>query len=269
MPARCSTRCTGSGRHHRRRADVVYESSARPPRRPSEAVAERRRSRHAARAWPWVDVATGSLGQGLPIAVGMALSGKYVDKLPFNVWVLLGDSEVAEGSIWESPSTKPSLQAKQRDCHSGHEPTGPAGTDGTRLGCTRLCRPRPAFGGMHRESTATTSPLSVQPIRKRAPGRETHMRRREDRERLGRLARGKQGRMAWQGPQSGPGERGHQGTGRRAPHHVHVAKPAQVQAATPPVAQPLRLPVYEVGTEEATRKAFGMRSWRSAPVDRT
>ncbi len=50
---------------------------------------------------PWVDVATGSLGQGLPIAVGVALAGKYLDKLPYKVWVLCGDSEMAEGSIWE------------------------------------------------------------------------------------------------------------------------------------------------------------------------
>ena len=49
-----------------------------------------------------VDVATGSLGQGLPIGVGMALNGKYLDKLPYHVWVVLGDSEMAEGSIWEA-----------------------------------------------------------------------------------------------------------------------------------------------------------------------
>ncbi|HCI82008.1 MAG TPA: transketolase [Ktedonobacter sp.] len=51
---------------------------------------------------PWVDVATGSLGQGLPIAVGIALAGKYLDKLPYHVWALMGDSEMAEGSIWEA-----------------------------------------------------------------------------------------------------------------------------------------------------------------------
>jgi transketolase len=51
---------------------------------------------------PWIEVATGSLGQGLPMGVGMALDGKYLDKLPFRVWVLLGDSEMAEGSIWEA-----------------------------------------------------------------------------------------------------------------------------------------------------------------------
>ena len=51
---------------------------------------------------PWVDVATGSLGQGLPYAVGMALAGKRLDRLPFRVWTLCGDSEIAEGSQWEA-----------------------------------------------------------------------------------------------------------------------------------------------------------------------
>ncbi len=51
---------------------------------------------------PWVDVATGSLGQGLPIAVGIALAGKRLDRLPFRVWVVCGDSEMAEGSMWEA-----------------------------------------------------------------------------------------------------------------------------------------------------------------------
>src|SRR5438876_1126618 len=57
---------------------------------------------HPTPAIPWVDVATGSLGQGLPIGVGVALAGQYLDKLPFHVWVLCGDSELAEGSIWEA-----------------------------------------------------------------------------------------------------------------------------------------------------------------------
>jgi transketolase len=51
---------------------------------------------------PWVDVATGSLGQGLPIGVGIALAGKRVLEAPYRVWVLVGDSESAEGSIWEA-----------------------------------------------------------------------------------------------------------------------------------------------------------------------
>ena len=50
---------------------------------------------------PWVDVATGSLGQGMPIGLGMAIAMR-LDKLPGRVWVLMGDSEVAEGSVWEA-----------------------------------------------------------------------------------------------------------------------------------------------------------------------
>ncbi len=57
---------------------------------------------HPTPVLPWVDVATGSLGQGLPIGVGMALAAKYLERLPSRVWVLCGDSEMAEGSMWEA-----------------------------------------------------------------------------------------------------------------------------------------------------------------------
>jgi transketolase len=57
---------------------------------------------HPTPALPWVDVATGSLGQGLPIGVGVALAGKQLDRIPFRVWVVCGDSEMAEGSMWEA-----------------------------------------------------------------------------------------------------------------------------------------------------------------------
>src|SRR6202140_4335488 len=53
-------------------------------------------------ATPGVDVAPGSLGRALPVSVGVALAGKDLDKLPFHVWTLCGDSELAEGSIWEA-----------------------------------------------------------------------------------------------------------------------------------------------------------------------
>ncbi|MGV9250044.1 transketolase [Streptomyces sp. NPDC003697] len=58
---------------------------------------------------PWVETATGSLGQGLPIGVGMALAGKRLERAGYRVWVLCGDSELAEGSIWEAAE------------HAGHE----------------------------------------------------------------------------------------------------------------------------------------------------
>ena len=57
---------------------------------------------HPTPVLPWVDVATGSLGQGLPYGVGIALAGKRLDRLPYRIWVLCGDSEMAEGSMWEA-----------------------------------------------------------------------------------------------------------------------------------------------------------------------
>jgi len=57
---------------------------------------------HPTPVLPWVDVATGSLGQGLPIGVGMALAARELEHLDTRVWVLCGDSEMAEGSMWEA-----------------------------------------------------------------------------------------------------------------------------------------------------------------------
>ena len=57
---------------------------------------------HPTPRFKWSEVATGSLGQGLSIGVGMALNGKYLDKLDYRVYVLMGDGESAEGSVWEA-----------------------------------------------------------------------------------------------------------------------------------------------------------------------
>lgn len=57
---------------------------------------------HPTATFPYVDVATGSLGQGLSIGVGTALNARYLDDMPYRTFVLLGDSEMAEGSQWEA-----------------------------------------------------------------------------------------------------------------------------------------------------------------------
>lgn len=57
---------------------------------------------HPTPVLPWVDLATGSLGLGIAAAVGIALAGSRLDQLPYHVWVLCGDSELAEGSVWEA-----------------------------------------------------------------------------------------------------------------------------------------------------------------------
>lgn len=76
------------------------------------------------------------MGQGLSIGVGLALAGKSPDRLPYRVWVLCGDSEMAEGSTWET------------FCYGGRAPPGQTlmshgvKTVGDRLG--RCGRPRTA-----------------------------------------------------------------------------------------------------------------------------
>ncbi len=57
---------------------------------------------HPTPRFEWTEVATGSLGQGLSLGVGMALNGKYLDASDYRVYVLLGDGETAEGGVWEA-----------------------------------------------------------------------------------------------------------------------------------------------------------------------
>jgi len=57
---------------------------------------------HPRRSFRYAEAATGSLGQGLSVGVGMALNAKYLDSLPYRTYVLIGDSEMAEGSQWEA-----------------------------------------------------------------------------------------------------------------------------------------------------------------------
>jgi len=52
----------------------------------------------SSRGWTWPP----GHSDRAPIGVGVALAGKYLDRLPYRVWVLCGDSELAEGSIWEA-----------------------------------------------------------------------------------------------------------------------------------------------------------------------
>ena len=210
------------------------------------------------RGLPWVDAATGSLGQGLPIAVGMALSGKYVDKLPFHVWALLGDSELAEGSIWEAFDKAGHYKLNNVIAILDMNRLGQRGP--TELGWDApvyAARAR-AFGwhaieidghdiaaidAAYKEALAQAEkPTCV--VAKTVKGSGVS------------LVANKEG---WHGKALSPeqAKEAIKELGGERHSTVQVAKPAHLQPATPPAAQPLKLPVYEVGTEEATRKAFG------------
>jgi transketolase len=159
--------------------------------KPAQSGADRRE----VRGLPWVDVATGSLGQGLPIGVGMALAGKHIDKRPFHVWVLLGDSELAEGSVWEA-------EAYREACRQTAQPTCVIARTVKGSGASLVADQE----GWHGKA------LEAQ--------------------------------QAQQAIQELGGER-HRIVPRRAP------AAADLDTAPGPVPQPLRLPVYDVGTSEA------------------
>jgi transketolase len=214
--------------------------------------------RGAAHGLPWVDVATGSLGQGLPIGIGMALSGKCVDRLPFHVWVLLGDSEMAEGSIWEAFDKAGHYQLNNVIAILDMNRLGQRGP--TDLGwdapsyAARACAFRwhaieidghdlAAIDAAYREALEQTrKPTCI--VAKTVKGSGVS------------LVANKEG---WHGKVFNPEEAkaAIKELGGQRHITVQVQKPADAHPATPPTAQPLRLPVYGAGTEEATRKAFG------------
>jgi transketolase len=89
-------------------APVLYAAWAETGLFPTEDLLKLRKfgcdlEGHPTPRLPFVDAATGSLGQGLSIGVGMALAARF-DKLDYNTYVLLGDGEIAEGGVWEAAS---------------------------------------------------------------------------------------------------------------------------------------------------------------------
>jgi transketolase len=211
---------------------------------------------HPTPVLPWVDVATGSLGQGLPISVGVALTGKRLDRLPYRVWTLCGDSEMAEGSMWEA--------FESAGFHGLDNLT--AIIDVNRLGQTgetmhgwdlgAYARRIGSFGWHTIEidghdvgdiDAALAEAVATE-------GRPTAIiARTEKGHGVAAVANqnGKHGKPL-DDPEAGIAELG----GMRD-IRVEVAGPDFDASPHEFPTEPLRLPVYEPGTKEATRKAFG------------
>ncbi len=204
---------------------------------------------------PWVDVATGSLGQGLPLGVGIALAGKRLDRLPFRVWVLLGDSEMAEGSQWE---------AFEHAAHYGLDNLT-AILDVNRLG--------------QRGETMVGWDLDVYAARAQAFGWHTIEIDGHDVEAIdaayaeatgttgkptvivARTAKGKgvsavENKDGWHGKALDDPDAAIAELGGVRNLRVEVAKPDPGEPHRFPSGQ-LELPTYDVGSEVATRKAYG------------
>lgn len=207
---------------------------------------------------PFVDVATGSLGQGLPIGVGMALNGKHLDRLPYHVWVLLGDSEMAEGSVWEAFDKAAYYKLNNLIGILDMNRLGQRGA--TELGwnsAAYAARAR-AFGwhaieldGHDLAAIDTAYAQALEPRDQPACL-------------IGRTEKGHgvsflANKEGWHGKALSPEEarKAIQELGGERQLTVRTHAPEDRRPAPLAEARPLKLPVYETGSQEATRKAYG------------
>lgn len=211
---------------------------------------------HPTPSVPWVKISTGSLGQGLPAGVGLALAGKHLDRLPYRTWVLCGDSEMAEGSMWEAFEHAGYYQLGNLTAIIDVNRLGQRGPTMHQWDLSRFLEPARAFGWhalavdghdvqaideAFAEAVATTDRPTVV-VARTLKGKG--VRAVEDQE-------GKHGK-AVEAPETAIEELG----GARQ-LSIDVAKPASQDTPHTFPSGPLELPRYEVGSEVGTRKAYG------------
>ena len=204
---------------------------------------------------PWVDVATGSLGQGLPIGVGMGLAAKYLDRLPSRVWVLCGDSEMAEGSMWEAYEHAAHYELDNLTAIIDVNRLGQRGETMVGWNLDRYVARAEAFGWNAIEVDGHDVEEIDRAYKEAAEteGRPTVI--------VARTIKGKgvkavEDKDGWHGKALDDPDAAIQELGGVRNIHVDVAKP---EAAEPHrfEEKPLELPRYELGQEVATRKAYG------------
>jgi transketolase len=207
---------------------------------------------------PYVDVATGSLGQGLPIGVGMGLNGKYLDKLPYRIWVLLGDSEMAEGSIWEAFDKASYYKLDNLIGILDMNRLGQRGeTELGWNGAAYAARAR-AFGWhaieLDGHDLAAIDRAYAEALAQK--DRPTCLVARTEKGHGVSLVANKNG---WHGKALNPEQAKQAIAELGGERHLTVAtlKPEPRQPAAPPAPKPLKLPTYNQGGKEATRKAYG------------
>jgi transketolase len=204
---------------------------------------------------PWVDVATGSLGQGLPYGVGMALAGKRLDRTAMRTWVLLGDSEMAEGSQWEAFEHAAYYELDNIVAILDINRLGQRGETMHGWDLDSYANRARAFGwhaieieghdveaigGAYAEALATDRPVAI----------------------VARTIKGKgvkavEDKPGWHGKALDNSEEAIEELGGVRNITVQVAKPETSGRALEIEHGELELPRYEVGDEVATRKAYG------------
>jgi len=204
---------------------------------------------------PWVDVATGSLGQGLPIGVGMGLAAKYLDRLPSRVWVLCGDSEMAEGSMWEAFEHASHYELDHLTAIIDVNRLGQRGE--TMIGWnTGVYVERARAFGWNAIEIDGHDVEEIDRAYKEAEetaGRPTVI--------VARTIKGKgvkavEDKDGWHGKALDDPDAAIEELGGVRNIHVDVAKPEPAEPHRFPDG-PLELPSYELGQEVATRKAYG------------
>jgi transketolase len=207
---------------------------------------------------PYVDVATGSLGQGLPIGVGVALCGKYVDKLPYKVWIVLGDSEMAEGSIWEAFDKASHYKLNNLVAILDMNRLGQRGE--TELGWDSAAyAARGSAFGMH---TIEINGHDIEAIV--AAYKEAEAQTDKPTLIIAKTEKGHgypkiANQPGWHG-KALPQDMADDAIailGGYKNLSVSVNHPEPATPATPAATTPLKLPTYELGTKEAARKAYG------------
>ncbi len=207
---------------------------------------------------PWVDLATGSLGVGITAAVGIALAGKRLDQLGYQVFTLCGDSELAEGSVWEALDKAALFELDNLVVIVDVNRLGQRGPTELQWDLDAYARRVEAFGCRaitldghdlaaidEALSTATTA------------GRPTVL--------LSRTVKGKgvpeiEDKNGWHGTAlpSDLAERAVAALGGRSDLLVtSLEPPAGTPAITPEPHAKLDLPRYELGAKVATRNAYG------------
>lgn len=206
---------------------------------------------------PYVDVATGSLGQGLAVGVGMAWNGKALDKLPYRVFVLLGDSEVAEGSVWEAFATASHYKLDNLTAILDMNRLGQRGE--TALGWhSEIYAARIKAFGWHTielngHDVAAIDQAFAEAIATK--DRPTCLIAKTNKGDGVSFLSNKDG---WHG-KAVPADQAKAAIaelGGERSITLSVAKPEDRKPAAPTV-QPAKLPSYAVGTKEATRRAYG------------
>ena len=205
---------------------------------------------------PWVDVATGSLGQGLPIGVGMALGAKRLERGPTRVWVLHGDSEMAEGSVWEAFEHAAHYELDNLTAVLDVNRLGQRGE--TMVGWkTDVYVKRAEAFGWHAIEIDGHDVEAIDRAYAEAletSGRPTVV--------VARTLKGKgvaavENKPGFHGKALDDPEAAIAELGGKRDLQIEVAKPSGDPPAQPTGAKPVQLPTWQIGEEVATRLAYG------------